>query len=59
MEGDGSFGANELAAQAGQVVVLGPGGAFLAQAGAQGARFVLAAGQPHREPVRFNGPYVD
>ena len=59
LEGSGAFGSNEAPARETQIVVLGPGGTFRARAGEQGARFVLAAGQPHREPVRFNGPYVD
>jgi redox-sensitive bicupin YhaK (pirin superfamily) len=59
MDGDGAFGANRAAARATQIVVLGQGGAFSASAGQQGAHFVLAAARPYREPVRFNGPYVD
>jgi hypothetical protein len=59
MDGGGTFGSNHAAAQATQIAALGEGGALTASAGAQGAHFVLAAGQPHREPVRFNGPYVD
>jgi hypothetical protein len=59
MDGGGTFGSNRAGAEAGQIVVLGPGGSFAAEAGAEGARFILGAGQPHREPVRFNGPYVD
>ena len=59
MEGDGRFGSTGAAASAGQIVVLGPGGPFAAAGGPRGVRFVLAAGAPHREPVRFNGPFVD
>jgi redox-sensitive bicupin YhaK (pirin superfamily) len=59
MDGEGAFGSDVAPASAGQLAVLGPGGAFPVRAGANGTRFVLAAGQPHREPVRFNGPYVD
>lgn len=59
MDGAGVFGSNRAAAKAGQIVVLGPGETFAAAGGPQGARFVLAAGTPHREPVRFNGPFVD
>ncbi|HEX2036427.1 MAG TPA: pirin family protein [Chloroflexota bacterium] len=59
LEGDGAFGSNQVAATTGQIVVLGQGGPFTAVAGGRGAHFVLAAGKPHREPVRFNGPYVD
>jgi redox-sensitive bicupin YhaK (pirin superfamily) len=53
-----ALGSTLAGAHATQIVVLGEGGALSAQAGPEGARFVLAAGQPHREPVRFNGPYV-
>ncbi|CAA9295391.1 MAG: hypothetical protein AVDCRST_MAG77-5156 [uncultured Chloroflexi bacterium] len=57
--GAGHFGANKLAAREKQNVVLGPGGDFPVSAGPDGAWFVLAAAQPIREPVYFNGPYVD
>lgn len=57
--GDGRFGSNRAATRVTQIVVLGQGGAFAARAGAEGAHFVLAAARPYREPVRFNGPYVD
>jgi redox-sensitive bicupin YhaK (pirin superfamily) len=59
LRGAGRFGRNRAAAGAGQLVVLGAGGAFAVQAGDEGVRFVLAAGRPHREPVYFNGPFVD
>ncbi len=59
LEGDGTFGSNRAAARATQIAALGVGGPLSATAGAQGAHFVLAAGQPHREPVHFKGPYVD
>lgn len=59
LEGSGSFGDGALAAE-GQVAVLGEGGGL--QAGNEGPGdlvFVMAAGQPHREPVIWNGPFVD
>jgi redox-sensitive bicupin YhaK (pirin superfamily) len=59
LAGSGTFGANRAAAGAQQIVVLGTGAQFPVQAGGDGVSFVLAAGQPHREPVRFNGPFVD
>ena len=59
LEGSATVGSNNAATGATQIAVLGEGGAVTAKAGPEGARFVLAAGQPHREPVRFNGPYVD
>ena len=59
LEGSATLGSNAAEAQATQIAVLGEGGALTAKAGPDGTRFVLAGGQPHREPVRFNGPYVD
>lgn len=59
LEGAGNFGANGQEASAGELVVLGPGTAFPVAAGARGARFVLAAGQPLGETPRWKGPYVD
>jgi quercetin 2,3-dioxygenase len=57
--GAGEFGANALAAREQQVAVLGQGGDLPVRAGSEGAWFVLAAAQPIREPVYFNGPFVD
>ena len=57
--GEAEFGANQRQAGSGTLLVLGQGSAFRAMAGNNGARFMLAAGQPHREPVRWRGPYVD
>jgi redox-sensitive bicupin YhaK (pirin superfamily) len=62
--GAGSFGGNALAAHQRQVVVLGSAQGdgdtpFPVTAGPEGAWFVLAAARPIREPVYFNGPYVD
>ncbi len=59
LRGAGRFGSNRVVASAGQLVVLGAGRAFPVQADDEGARFVLAVGRPHREPVYFNGPFVD
>ena len=59
LEGAGSFGASSHQASAGELVVLGPGAAFPVAAGEKGVRFVLAAGLPHGETPRWNGPYVD
>jgi hypothetical protein len=59
LQGEGAFGSNGAAVAATQIGVLGTEGALAAKASAQGVRFVVAAGKPHREPVRFNGPYVD
>ena len=59
LEGDGKFGAEGKEAKKTQIAVMGQGTHFKAQAGAKGLRFFLAAGQPHHEPVRWRGPYVD
>jgi quercetin 2,3-dioxygenase len=57
--GEGTFGANATPARAKQLVVLGEGGTFPVTAGSDGVWFVLAAATPIREPVYFNGPFVD
>ncbi|MBI3972508.1 MAG: pirin family protein [Chloroflexi bacterium] len=59
IDGEGAFGAGGRTVRAGQVAVLGPTGSLPVVAGNGGVRFVLCAGVPHREPVRWNGPYVD
>ena len=41
-----------------QALVLGPGDHVAASAGAQGLRFLLAAGRPIGEPVVQHGPFV-
>lgn len=47
-------------AQAGQVAVFGAGTRLgVEQRGTQPLDFVVAAGRPHREPVLWNGPFVD
>jgi len=59
-EGDGSVGHGEdaraLASQ--ELAVLGGGETFAVQAGANGARLILVAGRPLREPVARYGPFV-
>lgn len=58
--GSAHFPADGSRAAGGQVAVLGEGGGLaLEQEGAGELSFVLAAGQPHREPVLWNGPFVD
>jgi redox-sensitive bicupin YhaK (pirin superfamily) len=59
LKGDGTFGAGAERVQATQIAVLGPGERLTVAAGAKGLHFFLAAGQPHREPVRWQGPFVD
>lgn len=59
LEGSGSFGDDALAAE-GQVAVLGEGGGLRARnESSEDLVFVMAAGLPHREPVIWNGPFVD
>lgn len=45
-------------AASGQMAVLGSGSTIELQAGAQGARLLLIAGRPLREPVARYGPFV-
>jgi redox-sensitive bicupin YhaK (pirin superfamily) len=53
--GDG-VDAREVASQ--ELAVLGGGETFTVSAGAQGARLILVAGRPLREPVARYGPFV-
>ena len=59
-EGDASVGEGEnvrpLATH--ELGVLGGGDAFVVRGGAQGARLILVAGRPLREPVARHGPFV-
>jgi redox-sensitive bicupin YhaK (pirin superfamily) len=59
-EGAARFGeAGELMkADPGRVVLFGDGDAVAATAGPDGARFLLAAGRPLREPIAWRGPIV-
>lgn len=59
IEGEGAFGPDAAPGSAGQLLVLGPGASVSARASPAGVRFILAAGEPHREPVRWSGPFVD
>jgi quercetin 2,3-dioxygenase len=59
-KGSAHFPADGSHAAAGQVAVLGNGsGLALEQEGTEALNFILAAGEPHREPVLWNGPFVD
>lgn len=58
LSGVGKVGSNDVEVKEGQFLVLGPGQRLQATASSE-LRFVLAAGRPHREPVRWNGPFVD
>jgi redox-sensitive bicupin YhaK (pirin superfamily) len=60
LAGSALFPADGSRAAGGQVAVLGEGaGLAVEQDGDAELSFVLAAGQPHREPVLWNGPFVD
>ncbi len=59
LDGSGRFGTNEVTARKGQLLVLGAGKEITVTSGEEGVRFVLGAAKPHREPVRWNGPFVD
>ncbi len=60
IDGEGLFGEENARASAGQLVLLGSDESFRAkQDGAGALNFVLVAGQPHREPVLWRGPFVD
>ncbi len=59
VEGQGRFGTNGVVAKEGQLLVLGPGEGLRAEAREGDLRFVLAGGKPHKEPVLWNGPFVD
>ena len=59
-EGAATVGGGEDARplEAGQMGVLGGGGALSLRAGHDGARLILVAGTPLREPVARHGPFV-
>jgi quercetin 2,3-dioxygenase len=60
LEGSARFPADSSGAQASEVAVLGAGGGLAVEnAGSGGLKFMLAAGEPHRESVLWNGPFVD
>lgn len=59
-EGDAMVGEGENARSLAthELGVLGGGDAFVVRGGAQGARLILVAGRPLREPVARYGPFV-
>lgn len=59
LEGTGRFGASRTEGRTGQLLVLGTGTRIEARADREVLRFVLAGGEPHREPIRWSGPFVD
>ena len=60
LHGAGRFGNDGQVGRGGQLLALGPGDSFGAQAaGQEPVRFAFIAGRPHNEPIRMRGPYVD
>ncbi len=60
LEGQGKFGAQGAQGSDTDLLVLGPGDALAVRNDSDSAlRFLLAAGQPLRQPIRWNGPFVD
>jgi len=57
-EGSAAFGAMPTKVGKGQLAIFARDGDVLARAGAEEARFLLAAGRPLREPVAWGGPIV-
>ena len=59
-EGDASLGEGEdaRALELQQLAVLGGGSTLQMRAGAQGARLIVVAGRPLREPIARHGPFV-
>lgn len=59
LSGLGSFGNPAETVGQGEIGILGPTGWLTAIAGTSGVRFMIGAGQPLRETIRWRGPYVD
>jgi redox-sensitive bicupin YhaK (pirin superfamily) len=60
LDGEAGLGAEQVRAVRDQVAVLGQGGGLeVRNQAAAPLTFVLAAGEPIREPVVWNGPFVD
>jgi redox-sensitive bicupin YhaK (pirin superfamily) len=57
-EGEASFGDERWRAGEEHLVVLGEGETILVRTEADGTRFLLASGQPLREPIAWRGPVV-
>lgn len=58
VEGAGRFGDSDQEVASHRAVLFGAGDEFVAQAADQGARFLLFAGRPLREPIAWGGPIV-
>jgi redox-sensitive bicupin YhaK (pirin superfamily) len=56
---DGRVGESQAEVGAGALAILGEGDSVRVLAGREPLRFALIAGQPHGEPIRMRGPYVD
>lgn len=60
LRGSGRFGVEGAPGNAGEMLALGEGDSLSALAeGTEPLRFALIAGEPHHEPIRMRGPYVD
>lgn len=60
LEGSGDFGSDGAQAAEGHVAIFGEGsGLSVHNTGKAPLVFVMAAGTPYREPVIWNGPFVD
>lgn len=57
-EGSARFGGTQQETPSQRAVLFGQGDEFIAQAGDSGARFVLFAARPLREPIAWGGPIV-
>ncbi len=57
-EGNALIGEDQRAVARGQLALLGPGSSVRLSASGSGARLLLIAGQPLREPVARYGPFV-
>ena len=55
---EGALRVGNTTVSSGNIAVLSDGGALQASAGANGARFLIAAGKPLGEPIVKYGPFV-
>ncbi len=60
LEGSGKFGADKSPGSDLDLLVLGEGGSLeVVNDSGEPLKFILAAGKPLRQPIRWNGPFVD